>query len=220
MYNKKSVLVSVPNTGYIHKKVVFSLLKLQLDNRYKTTIIFPTWNPYEHSLHRIVNDFMDKYKDHSFWLNIDSDNPPINNPLDLLEYDRDIIGLPTPVWHFTGEEKKGERPLYYNAYDYDIEKRAYKEHQSRKGLQKVDAVGTGCLLISKRVFMDPEMRKLPFSRIWNSDGTIKRGNDLAFCERARNQGFEIYAHYDYPCMHFCELELNEVVKAFNNLYSQ
>jgi hypothetical protein len=210
--------VSVPNTGHIHKKVVFSLLKLQSDPRYKTTIILPTWNPYEHNLHRIINDFMNIYKECSFWLNIDSDNPPINNPLDLIEFDRDIIGLPTPVWHFTGKEEKGERPLYYNAYDYDTKGKAYREHQPREGLQKVDAVGTGCLLISKRVFIDSEMRKLPFARIWNPNGTIERGNDIAFCERAKAQGFEIYAHYDYPCMHFCELELNEMVRAFNNLH--
>lgn len=217
---KRRILISVPNTGNIHKLVVLVLLKLQQDPRYNLTFIFPTWNPYEHSLHRIVNDFMDIYKDHSFWLNIDSDNPPINNPLDLIELDRDIIGLPTPVWHFTDKEKKGERPLYYNAYNYDKNKNAYRENGLREGLQEVDAVGTGCLLISKRVFINPEMRKLPFARIWNSDGTIERGNDIAFCERAKRQGFKIYAHYDYPCMHFNKLELNEVVRAFSNLYEE
>lgn len=213
---KKRILISVPNTGKMHKNVVLTLLKLAFDARYQPTFIFPTWNPYEHSLHRIVNDFMDVYKDHSFWLNIDSDNPPINNPLDLIELDRDIIGLPTPVWHCTGKEKTGERPLYWNAYDSVPE--GYKEHMPREGLQKVDAVGTGCILISKRVFMNPEMRKLPFARTWNVDGTVEKGNDIAFCERAKKQGFEIYAHYDYPCQHFNELELNEVVRAFQNLY--
>ena len=213
---KKRILISVPNTGKIHKTVVFKLLRLQQDNRYELTFIFPTWNPYEHSLHRIVNDFMDVYKDHGFWLNIDSDNPPINNPLDLIELDRDIIGLPTPVWHCTGKEKPGDRPLYWNAYDSVSE--GYKEHMPRDGLQKVDAVGTGCILISKRVFMNPEMRKLPFARVWNPDGTVDKGNDLAFCFKATLCGFEIYAHYDYPCQHFNELELNEVVRAFQNLY--
>lgn len=215
---KHKILVSVPNTGKIHKMVVLTLLRLQQDARYELTFIFPTWNPYEHSLHRIVNDFMDVYKDHSFWLNIDSDNPPINNPLDLIELNRDIIGLPTPVWHFTGKEPKGERPLYWNAYDSVSD--GYKEHMPREGLQKVDAVGTGCILISKRVFMNPEMWKLPFARIWNPDGTVGRGNDIAFCGRAKKQGFEIYAHYDYPCQHFNELELNEVVRAFQNLYEK
>lgn len=216
MSNKSKILISVPNTGYIHKKVVFVLLKLLQDNRYSIKTMMPTHNPYENNLHHIVNDFVDG--DFDFWLNIDSDNPPMNNPLDLVEYDRDIIGFPTPVWHFTGKEGKGERPIYWNAYDYVREEDAYKEHNPKEGLQKVDAVGTGCVLISKRVFLGEEMRKGAFVRELNRDGTVNKGNDISFCEKARKQGFGIYAHYDYPCMHFNELELNEVVRAFRNLY--
>lgn len=212
---KKKILVSVPNTGSLHKHVVFALLKLQQDRRYDLTIIQPTHNPYENNLHHIVGDFMNG--DYYFWLSIDSDNPPLNNPLDLVELDRDIIGCPTPVWHFKGD-KKGERPVYWNAYDYVAQEDAYREHHPRKGLQQVDAVGTGCFLVSKRVFLDPEMRRGAFTRKLNPDGTVNKGNDISFCERARDQGFEIYAHYDYPCMHFQRLELNEVVTAFRNLY--
>ena len=149
--------------------------------------------------------------DYNYWLSIDADNPPIDNPLDLVELDKDIIGLPTPVWHFT-EKKKGERPIYWNAYDYVPEEDAYKEHLPRTGLQKVDAIGTGCFLIARRVFENPEMRKAPFERKLLEDGRVNKGNDISFCERARGQGFEIYSHYDYPCMHFNELELNEVIK--------
>jgi hypothetical protein len=196
--------------------VAFVLLNLQMDNRYSLKIIMPTHNPYENNLHHIVNDFIDS--DCDFWLNIDSDNPPMNNPLDLVELDRDIIGLPTPVWHFTGKEKKGERPIYWNAYDYVNSEDAYKEHNPKAGLQKVDAVGTGCLLISKRIFLNEKMRKGAFTRQLNSDGTVNKGNDISFCELSRSLGFNIYCHYDYPCMHFNELELNEVVRAFRNLY--
>jgi hypothetical protein len=205
--------------GYIHKMVVLWLLRLQQDTRYHLSFIFPTWNPYEHGLHRIVNDFIDVYKNHSFWLNIDSDNPPMkNNPLDLVEYNRDIIGLPTPVWHFDRKKKKGERPVYWNAYDYAPKEDAYREHEPKEGLQRVDAVGTGCILVSKRVFLNKKMRYFPFQRTWNPNGTVNKGNDLAFCDKAKAQGFEIYCHYGYPCLHFNELELNEVISAFRNLY--
>lgn len=214
----KNILISVTNTGSIHKSVVFALLKLQQDPRYNLTVIFPTWNPYEQALHKIVNDFMDVYKDHTHWLNIDSDNPPMANPLDLVELDRDIIGCPTPVWHCTGKEKKGERPVYWNAYAYDKQGDAYREYNKKEGLQKVDAVGTGCILISKRVFLNPQMRILPFLRQWSLNGEVERGCDISFCEKARREGFEIYTHYGYPCRHFHTLELHEVVRAFQNLY--
>jgi len=98
------------------------------------------------------------------------------------------------------------------------EKDAYREHQEKRGLQKVDAVGTGCFLVHKRVF-NKEMQKAPFQRQYHEDGRVNKGNDISFCERARKQGFKIFAHYDYPCMHFNELELNEVCRAFDNLYN-
>lgn len=170
---------------------------------------FPSNKPYENNLHHIVNAFM--AGDYDFWLSMDADNPPQNNPLDLVELDKDIIGLPTPIWHYT--QKPKERPIYWNAYDYVPGKGAYREHQTRKGLQRVDAIGTGCFLISRRVFEDPEMRNGPFTRKLNLDGTVDRGNDISFCERARERGFEIYCHFDYPCNHFSEVELNEVSQA-------
>jgi GT2 family glycosyltransferase len=211
---KKCILVSVPNTGYVHKHVAFALLKLQKDSRYDLTIIMPTHNPFENNLHHIVKDFLAGGYD--YWLSFDSDNPPMNNPLNLVEFGRDIIGCPTPVWHFDGKHK-GDRPIYWNAYDYVPEKDAYKEHGLKEGLQKVDAIGTGCFLIARRVFLNEEMQKGVFTRKLYPDGRVEKGNDISFCERAREQGFEIYSHYDYPCMHFNELELNEVVRAFRSL---
>ena len=212
---RQKVLISVPNTGNIHKLVSSALLKLIQERRYDLNIIQPTHNPYENNLHHIVNDFMEG--DYDFWLNIDSDNPPLSNPLDLVELNKDIIGLPTPVWHFTGKIK-GERPVYENAYKYIPDKDAYTEWSIKEGLQRVDAVGTGCILISRRVFKRDVMRLAPFSRKCNFDGTVERGNDISFCERATSQGFEIYAHYDYRCQHFNELELHEVMRAFYELY--
>lgn len=211
----KNILISVTNMHWIHKHVVHKMMLLLIDGRHKVNIIMPSHKPYENSLHHIVNEFMDG--EYDFWLNIDSDNPPIQNPLDLVQLDRDIIGLPTPIWHYTGE-KKGERPIYWNAYDYDSDTGMYREHQVREGLQKVDAVGTGCFLISRRVFEPPEMRKAPFMRGWNEDGTMEKGNDIMFCEKARVNGFEIYCHFDYPCDHFSELSLSETTGAFRELY--
>lgn len=211
----KYILITVPNLHWIHKHVVHKLLLLQKDSRYRLNIMLPSNKPYENNLHHIVNDFM--AGDYDFWLNIDADNPPLQNPLDLVELDKDIIGLPTPIWHYI-KKGKGERPVYWNGYDYDNLNDAYREHQTREGLQKVSAVGTGCILISRRVFENKQMRKAPFERKLNKDGTVNKGNDISFCERARKQGFEIYCHYNYPCDHFSENSLTETVNAFKNLY--
>ena len=217
--NKSKVLVTVPTSPscpYIHKHVNMVTDRLLADPRYTVTIMRPSYSPYENNLHHIVNDLMKGSCE--WWLNIDSDNPPINNPLDLISLELDIVGLPTPVWHFDGNGPPGERPVYWNAWDYVPEKDAYKEHLPREGLQRVDAVGTGCVLISRTIFENPVMRKAPFQRQFNKDGTVEKGNDISFCERSRKAGFFIWAHYQYPCLHFTNLELNEVVRAFRNLY--
>lgn len=210
---KIKVLVSIPNTGWIHKHCVFALLKLQKDTRYDLTFILPTHNPLENNLHHIVKDFIEG--DYDFWLSFDSDNPPTQNPLDLVELDRDVIGCPTPVWHNDGKHK-GDRPIYWNAYDY-VGEEGYKEHQDKNGLQKVDAVGTGCVLYARRVFENKEMQKGAFTRKLYPDGRVEKGNDISFCERAREQNFEVYCHFGYPCLHFNELELTEVIRAFNDI---
>lgn len=217
---KKSVLVSIPTSPsnpYIHKKVVMILPWLYFDQRYKVKIIYPTYNPFENNLHHIVNQFVEEGYD--YWLNIDNDNPPMNNPLDLIELDKDIIGLPTPVLH-TDDSKLGDSPVYLNAYKLFSEELGYKAYTPTEGLQQVDAIGTGCFIISKRVFENLEMRKAPFQRIYNEDGTVERGNDIAFCERAKKQGFEIWTHYDYQCEHFNEVPLANLFKHYKEFFKK
>jgi hypothetical protein len=208
---KTRVLIAVPNEGNIHKHVSFALLKLQLDTRYDLRIIQPTHSPSDNNRHHIFNDFLAGGED--YLLMIDSDNPPTDNPLDLVALDMDVVGCPTPVWHFTGN-KPGERPIYENAYKYIPEEDAYTEWPDKIGLQKVDAVGTGCILVAKRVLEHPGMRKGANQRTLHPDGTVNKGGDIMFCETAKKCGFEIYAHYNYRCLHFKEVELHEVARAF------
>ena len=192
-------------------------MELTKDSRHSVDLVMPTHRPYENNLHHLVTDFLDR--DYDYWLSIDSDNPPYGgNPLDLIDYDKDIMGLPTPVWHWTGE-KKGERPIYYNVYrKHGDGSEGYKEWLPQEGLQQVDAVGTGCFLVARRVFEDAEMRKGAFTRKLYPDGTVERGNDISFCERARERGWEVWAHFDYPCDHYSELSLNEILRVLRDYH--
>ena len=156
------VFVTVPTTGWVHKRVAYTLLRLQLDQRYKLRIMLPTHVPFENNLHHCRKDFLRNGED--YWLSIDADNPPINNPLDLVELGLPLVGFPTPVWHNTGN---GERPIYWNVYKKHGE--AYKEWPDKKGLQRVDAVGTGCFIVSRPLMQ--HMKDGPFLRKHNPDGT-------------------------------------------------
>jgi len=214
----KRILFSLPTSPahpFIHKQVVMASWRLLADRRYQIHPMCPSHNPFENNLHHIVNDFLEG--DYDFWLSIDHDNPPLNNVLDLIEYNRDIVGFPTQVWNWS-EETLGDRPIYWNAYDYVPEKDAYKEHLPQEGLQNVDAIGTGCFLVARRVLLHPDMIA-PFIRTIYPDGTVHKGPDLTFCEKARSAGFEIFCAYDYPCDHMVGygLGLNEIVRAFRGM---
>ena len=206
-----------PANPYLHKHVVFASWRLLNDRRFDITPMIPSHNPLENNLNHIVKELIAGPWD--FWLSIDNDNPPIKNPLDMVTADLDIVGFPTPVYHHTGKEKPGESSIYFNAYDYVSEEDAYRPHRPMEGLQSVDAIGGGCFLIARRVFEDKKMQRGAFLRKWNTDGTVDKGNDIAFSERARGRGFSIYADYDRPCMHFNEVELNEVMRAFALQYN-
>lgn len=199
------VLVSIPNQGWIHKFVTFAAVRLCLDRRHAVNLICPTWNPYEHSLNRIAIDVLQGGYD--YWLNIDDDNPPTNNPLDLLELFPDVLGCPTPIYHNKGD---GEWPICWSALDAAPE--GYREHQPREGLQDCDAVGSGCMIVGRHVLegMEPPW----FVRETDGRGLVINGPDFYFCRKAKAAGFKIQSHFGYPCRHFKEVELIEAIGGF------
>lgn len=212
MNRKLSVYITVPNgDGWLHKLVHFVICKMLADCRYQIRHDCPTHSPYVNNLHHCMKDFLDGGE--NYWLSIDTDNPPINNPLDLIEHDCDVIGLPTPVWHNAVE---GDRPWYFNALDWDKEEQAYRPHQPCQGFQEVDAIGSGCFLVARRVILKLKDQQ-PFMRTWNCDGTVEMGGDYSFCRKVKSAGFRVWTHYDYPCHHFNELDLLEVIQAFQGM---
>ena len=207
-----SVYVTVPNgSGKIHKMVHFAICRMLADRRYTIRHDCPTHSPYVNNLHRCVKDFLNGGED--FWLSMDDDNPPIRNPLDLVEHDLDVVGLPTPVWH---NSVKGDRPYYFNALTWAEKEQTYRPHENMKGLQEVDAIGSGCMLIARRVILELKGQQ-PFARQWNQDGTVDVGGDYSFCQKVKKANFKVWAHFDYPCHHFNEISLIEVIEAFNGM---
>ena len=203
---EEKILVAVLNTGWIHKQVSFTLLNLIKDRR--VTIIQPSHRPIENNRNLIVKDFLVQGFD--WLLMMDSDNPPVKNPLDLINDDKDVIIFPTPVWHLSNEEAdRGQFPIYVNCLDWDKNKDAWRMHPEMNGWQEIDAGGTGCILIARRVL---EGMTKPFERTWDDEGVVIKGSDYYFCEKVKKRGCKIWTHYDYPCLHLTELELGEVMR--------
>lgn len=205
------VYVTVPNgSGWIHKAVHHAVCRILADRRYRLRVDAPTHSPYVHNLHKCMGDFLDGGED--YWLSMDDDNPPSTNPLGLVELDCDLIGCPTPVWCNMVE---GDRPWYFNAMDR--KKDGYVPHEPCDGLQEVDAIGSGCFLVARRVMWALRDHQ-PFMRQWDQRGLVQMGGDFSFCEKVRAAGFRVWAHYGYVADHMNELPLLEVIRAFGVMY--
>lgn len=206
-----SVLVTVTNTGKLCKQTSVITNLICADDRYDITLDYPTAIPYENNLNQIARRVIEE--GFSYWLQIDSDNEPTKNPLDLIEYDKDLMILPYLQWYNTAVD--GDYPLFIVAMD-DVGE-GFKEHKNTTGLQQIDAGGSGCMIVSRRVL---EAIDIPFERTFDKYGRVEIGVDFNFCRKVRKKGFEIWCHYDYPVKHYKTIELMEMQRAFETYYAK
>ena len=204
---KIAVTVAVPNMMWIHVALLPRLLEISNDYRYDLRYDFDFKQPIENNRNHMVKRFLENGDD--YLLMMDSDNPPTKNPLDLVEEDKDIMVLPTPMW--PGNKAQMQQiPIVWNAMkETQTGEDAYEwcEVDDWESMIECDAGGTGCILIARRVL---EAIRAPFLRIFDDDGCVKRGSDLYFCQRAKAAGFEIWAHYGYWCQHYKTIDLAQV----------
>lgn len=207
--DKPRVLLSLPHMGSHHFANSTAVEALMMpDQRVQLGITRPSARPYENNLNQVIKKFIDEGWD--YWINLDDDQAPINNPIDLVFLDKDIVGLPTPSFKFG--QPGAKHPFFWSVYSWDAQERAYRpyEYKLETGpLQEVDAVGSGCWVVARRVLLALSQ---PLLRRYDKDGIVTMGCDLSFCTKAREQGFKIYAHYDYPCRHFKTIDVLEVMK--------
>ncbi len=212
----KKVLVAVPNLSHINTYVVRSLVKFSHDKRCNVDIIMPMYDPpSENCRSHIVNHFLKGKWD--YLLSIDSDNPPTANLLDLVANDLDLVGFPTPIWRYK-PESPGAYPMDWNVYDCAEEEDKYDQHYPHEGLQECDAIGTGAFLVARRVLEHPIVKYQPFQRKYRDDGTVKLGSDMTFCQKVKEAGFKIHAHFGYICLHYKQCELTAIMEAFAKFY--
>lgn len=169
-------------------------------------IIFVTLNerPIEHVRNKFAKITLEHNAD--WLLMVDADNPPIRNPYDLVALDKDIIGCPTPMY----KRIAGQGGVFWNTGMATPEGKVRIDgiHKGTELVQR-DFMGTGCILIRRNVLEATAMRA-PFMCDWDADGLRICSSDWTFCRRARALGFEVWAHYGYPCRHFGEVEFSEI----------
>lgn len=207
MMDKPHVLLTRPHMGMFHVSNAQAIDQIRRDSSVRLTEHPCTSVPYENNLNTAIRDVFLK-GDFDYWLNIDADNAPRRNPLDLINLDLDIVACPYPSIKM--DKFPAESPFFWSAYDWSPE--GYRPHvfQPEHGeLQPVDAVSSGCMLVARRVLLAV---KQPLLRLFDDDGVVTRGCDLSFCSKAREAGFRIWSHYGYLCGHQKTVDLLDMLQ--------
>jgi hypothetical protein len=194
-----NILISVTTGGMLRRELSAALVTWSRDPRYTVEIFYQGLRPYENNLNMLAKHATAQGFD--WWLQLDDDQCPTRNPLDLIEFDKDVLGCPAPIWK---PEVEGKQPLVWNCFLDTPD--GFVTHSPKEGLQRVDVTGSGAILIARRVFSVIEN---PFGCEW-SHGLKTAGPDISFCRRARAAGFEIWVHYGYPSHHWQTIDLTEL----------
>ncbi|MFL6313713.1 MAG: hypothetical protein ACJ71W_16570 [Terriglobales bacterium] len=139
-------------------------------------------------------------------LQIDNDTVPPPNLLQVLDHvgDRKIVGFPTPMEYEDGK-------TCFNLGKIVGSNSSELQKSIPAGWSKVDAVGSGCLLVHRDVF-----RALSDPWFEHSAEQVKKmriyaGEDFHFCEKAREKGFEVWINSDFICRHYHTVDLYKVM---------
>ena len=126
---------------------------------------------------QLVEEALETNPTHILWL--DSD---MKFPADILQrllaHKKDVVAC---------NYSTRVEPLYPVAFtsDGDLESRLYKT----TGTSSVFAVGLGCMLVNTNVFKNIDLPY--FSVVWSDDYTNLVGEDIYFCKKLRDEGYDI-----------------------------
>lgn len=213
--SQKKVFIAVLNQGKISAPLVEKLLNITAycfrEKTVEPTFRFSCISGIDNNRNTIARDFL---KTECEWLlMIDEDNPPLNNPLELISLNKDVICFPTLMYKGDGDKTK----LAFNVYKFIEGGSKTMVYEGGDKLFRADRVGTGCILIHRRVL---EKIKKPFETKFNDDGVRFMGEDIYFSDKCREAGFELWGHWDYICSHYKTVDLLDIadvlVKSIKN----
>ena len=197
MTKKPKIYLAILNEGFVRCEHINTVVMMgstpNVDLHFENPSI--TWGiPITQNRNKIVKRFLDT--DADFLLMFDDDVVPLYNPAEAVFMDKDVLGFPTR--RRSGQKLEwvvyAKHPVLKNKYAaIDLDR-----INSSADLLKVDAVGTGAILIKRKVL---EAVKAPFMDLFDKDGIRKLGQDLNFCQKAIKAGFEVYATPKMICEH-------------------
>lgn len=177
---KTRLAIGIPNSGTMKTQTVFSLCRALKNFPHEYQLIFKEGSILHANREVIVQKAIDLGCTHLLFL--DSDMMFEEDAIArVLARNKEIIGV------------------HYNTRKFPTQSTVNFSVKSPKKLQKVHSVATGFMLINLAVF---STLKHPWF-FWESDenGGVKTGEDMWFCDRAREAGFEVWVDLGIPVGH-------------------
>lgn len=131
---------------------------------------------------QLVDEALETSCTHLLW--IDSDMQfPVDTLSILLSANKDIVAgnYSTRV--------APHRPVAFKNKD-NLDSRVF----SGSGLEKIYAIGSGLMLVKREVYEN--MTRPHYSVTWNDDYTNLVGEDIYFCDKAAQHGYEVFVDHD------------------------
>ncbi len=206
------VYIAVLNPdGKIHVQLANRLIQIVVEcfksKNWEPTLRFSKVTGVDYNRNSIVQDFLKT--DCKWLLMMDHDNPPLNNPLDLIKHNKFVMCLPTMMWRGV-DNPDGNEGLAFNVYKKVPGGWGTFVYDGKNKLFSADRVGTGCILFKRSVF---NRIKAPFlSGVDKKTGMRVLGEDIMFSDKARKLGFKLWGHWDYVCSHYKEVDLLDVAQ--------
>lgn len=188
--NMKIITIAIPSKGITDPAFAVSLkllaLPLEKEDKYEVLQVSGA------DVAVARNVLAKKAKgDYVFFLD-DDVLVPQDTLMKLMSHNVDIVsGL-----YFSRQEPYFPQIYYKNKKNKD---RYDAVFDIPEGLIQIDACGGGCLLIKKEVF--EKLKKPYFQYIPKGEDTLRKGEDLYFCEKAKKAGFKIYCDTSVKCGH-------------------
>ena len=196
------IMIGALNQGWIHTKLVETLLKIQGATKHELTFFFSDEKPIDYNRNFIVDKFLKSNCEILFM--IDSDMVIPENLLDMIKPDCDVVsavvfttnkGIPYPLIMKNSKDGRGFEPM---ADPGDT----IEEYTS------VDGIGTGCIYIRRSVF---EKINRPFFRFqYASDGNITYGEDYSFSKKVKAADINLYVATKFIVGHFKSFDVAHI----------
>jgi len=176
-----NVAICVPVRDYVTSSFTFSLAMLTKQcgkTNQKMSLHMVMGSEVAMQRQQLVDEALETDCTHILWL--DSDMVFPSNLLQaLLSHDKDIVAC-----NYSTRVEPHRPVAFDNPGNLD------SRLGSGEGLTSVFAVGAGCMLVKREVYQ--KLSKPHYSVEWNDDYSNMVGEDIFFCQKAKDNGYEIW----------------------------